>query len=349
MTVDHSPDFDRDLTSSLESLAPQPALGLLDRAMAEVVATPQRRGWPAWSLAGEGAAWSRWLAFGAVAAVALVVGVLIGSSRGILIVGDQGSPPPAVSALPSSEVATASPFAGPTWTEPASYAYVVDGSQCGFGPSYDRFEVTVEDGRVVSYRSLDRPGSHPWPTSEMLTLAELVHQVQERARADGDAIVNITVDPDDGHPTRIDIDWLPNAIDDEQCYVIESYVVGSPSSSESPGLTSWVEPLAYRYVVADTKCGGGERNYIGTWELTVRNGKVASSRPIDETAQANQLTDDQLPTLRWIEERASEAPVVEIERDAADGHLTLVRMDWLPNAIDDEECYRISEYGVIGR
>ncbi len=66
--------------------------------------------------------------------------------------------------------------------------------------------------------SLDSPGSHPWSGTELPTLADLMNQV-ERARADGDAIVKaFEADPDDGHPTLIDIDWLPNAIDDEECY-----------------------------------------------------------------------------------------------------------------------------------
>ena len=30
----------------------------------------------------------------------------------------------------------------------------------------------------------------------------------------------------DKHPTRIDIDWEPDAVDDEACYTIEDYTIG---------------------------------------------------------------------------------------------------------------------------
>jgi Family of unknown function (DUF6174) len=332
-------DLERDLGSRLESLAARPAAGMLDRVMADVSATPQRNGRWTWAHAD----WSRWLALAGVAAAALVIGIVIGSSRGLLFVGDAASPTPSSTEEPS-------PSAGPTqvaWTEPASYVYVFD-SQCGLRTLSGRYEVAVEDGEPVAFR---RVGEGPWVphnVDDMPTLGDLANLV-ERARADGNAIVRAhEVDPEDGHPTHIDIDWLPNAIDDEECYLIEYYDPGLPGT-ESPEPGYWLEPPAYRFVVQDTRCGGGERNYFGTWELTVRNGEISASRPIDETAKARPVPNDELPTLRWIEDRISEAerggsPVVEIERDPADGHLTLARIDWLPNAIDDEECYRITSY-----
>ncbi|HEX5578945.1 MAG TPA: DUF6174 domain-containing protein [Candidatus Limnocylindria bacterium] len=117
------------------------------------------------------------------------------------------------------------PSAASVWSEPASYVYTFD-SQCGLRILNGRYEVTVREGRVVGYRSLDAPDSHYVPDDQIPTLGELL-DLAERARADPDAVVRaFEVDPRDGHPSRIDIDWLPNAIDDEECYVIESYTPG---------------------------------------------------------------------------------------------------------------------------
>ena len=81
----------------------------------------------------------------------------------------------------------------------------------------------MQDGARLHYRRPDDPCSHYFPGDEVPTLADLVNRV-EQARADEDAILRaFEVDPVDGDLIHIDIDWLPNAIDDEECYVIESY------------------------------------------------------------------------------------------------------------------------------
>ena len=127
---------------------------------------------------------------------------------------------------PSLDPASPTPSAGQTfWIEPSSYVYAFD-SQCGLRLLHGRWEVTVENGQATDFRSLDDPAWQPFPGTEMPTLADLLNLV-ERARADEVAIVRaFEVDPEDGHPTHIDIDWLPNAIDDEECYVIEAYTQG---------------------------------------------------------------------------------------------------------------------------
>ena len=126
----------------------------------------------------------------------------------------------------------AHPSSEPPWTEPDSYVYVFD-SQCGRRLLNGRWEVTVENGSpLTTTHSTTRVA---FPAIEMPTLADLMHQV-ERARADGDAIVNaFEADPEDGHPTRIDIDWLPNAVDDEECYPSRPSRLRTDAST-SPGL-----------------------------------------------------------------------------------------------------------------
>lgn len=114
----------------------------------------------------------------------------------------------------------------PTWQEPATYTYSFQAS-CGERTLIGRFEVVVEHGAVIDYRALDEPaGAFPGTATDLPTLGELADRVDE-AQRDDDAVVTLETDPEDGHPARIDIDWVPDAIDDEECYVIESYTPGA--------------------------------------------------------------------------------------------------------------------------
>jgi hypothetical protein len=122
---------------------------------------------------------------------------------------------------------------------------------------------------------------------------------------------------------------------------------GTPASSSSAGQAAiWTEPAAYRYTFTST-CG--ERMLVGTFEVTVEDGSVTGFRAQDPPADAFPGTAADLPTLGDIQRKAQEAAaddeaIVELERDLEDGHPTLVEIDWLPNAIDDEECYSITSY-----
>jgi len=46
----------------------------------------------------------------------------------------------------------------------------------------------------------------------------------ERARREGAGQVTLALDPADGHPVSVSVDWAQNAIDDEECYEITEYV-----------------------------------------------------------------------------------------------------------------------------
>ena len=112
-----------------------------------------------------------------------------------------------------------------SWTEPTAYRFTFR-STCGERNLVGTFEVTVEDGNVTRYRALDGAAeAFPGAAADIPTLGDLQRRAQE-AEANDEAIVEMESDPDDGHPTSIEIDWIPNAIDDEECYVIESYVPG---------------------------------------------------------------------------------------------------------------------------
>jgi len=124
-----------------------------------------------------------------------------------------------------------------TWTVPAKYGFTLD-SQCGERALIGRFQVTVQDDKVVRAEGLDDAARR----ALMLRVADLVPTLRqleaqaEKARSEGADAVEIERDPFDAHPTKISIDESRNAVDDEECYTIEDYTIGlagevSPSPS----------------------------------------------------------------------------------------------------------------------
>jgi hypothetical protein len=123
-----------------------------------------------------------------------------------------------------------------TWTVPAKYGFTLD-SQCGERALIGRFQVTVQDDKVVRAEGLDDSARR----ALMLRVADLVPTLRqleaeaESARSEGKGVVKIERDAGDAHPTKIEID-RSSAIDDEECYTIEDYTIGlagevSPSPS----------------------------------------------------------------------------------------------------------------------
>jgi hypothetical protein len=124
-----------------------------------------------------------------------------------------------------------------TWTVPAKYGFTLD-SQCGERALIGRFQVTVQDDKVVRTKGLDDSARR----ALMLRMADLVPTLRqleaeaETARREGADVVEVERDPVDAHPTRITIDPARNATDDEACYTIEDYTIGlagGPSPSPS--------------------------------------------------------------------------------------------------------------------
>lgn len=94
MTDRRITDFERRLTMAMDELAPRPDRARLERVMAEVHATRQRRGLVALATSRLAvAAWSRIAVVAAVAAVGVLVGIAIGSA-GWLPVGVVATPSP---------------------------------------------------------------------------------------------------------------------------------------------------------------------------------------------------------------------------------------------------------------
>ena len=110
-----------------------------------------------------------------------------------------------------------------TWTEPRAYEYSVQ-FRCGMQFPPGQYTLTVADGTVgkvvgddaQSRQMLESRKSKP----ELFpTLGKLFQQFQ-RARSEDADVAKISLDPVDGHPTRIRLDYDKRSVDDESCYDI---------------------------------------------------------------------------------------------------------------------------------
>ncbi|MGN9910437.1 DUF6174 domain-containing protein [Phytohabitans sp. LJ34] len=113
--------------------------------------------------------------------------------------------------------------ATPPWQEPGSYTYVLQ-SSCGERPLIGRFRITVEDGKVTKAEGIGESDKRSLESTELTppTLGQLLDELEEARRNDAD-LAELTSDPADGHPTKITIDHVKEALDDEACYAISEY------------------------------------------------------------------------------------------------------------------------------
>ncbi len=120
----------------------------------------------------------------------------------------------------------------------------------------------------------------------------------------------------------------------------------TPSSSFSSFGESWKEPASYVYTLTSSE---GERSLIGTFRVTVRDGRVAKAVGLDESARgAVERAPEEVPTIRGLLDQLARAhhegaDTAEAEY-APDGHPVRITLDPEENAVDDEESYVISGY-----
>ena len=119
-----------------------------------------------------------------------------------------------------------------TWDAPDDYEFTLR-SRCGNRNDLGVYEITVEDGEVTNVDAphWERIGQERGSigfTSEYAgdapTLSELAAEA-DAADAAGADVVELSTDPADGRPTRLDIDWDEEAIDDEACFIVGDYSV----------------------------------------------------------------------------------------------------------------------------
>jgi hypothetical protein len=120
---------------------------------------------------------------------------------------------------PSTSVAQGS---RETWQDAGFDSYALTIERMCFCPDIGPYVVTVIDGEVASVTSqgkdvpLDDELLRTWP----LTVEDLFAEVDD-AQAHADDVA-VRYDEELGYPTRIAIDRLENAIDDEMTYVVRS-------------------------------------------------------------------------------------------------------------------------------
>lgn len=116
----------------------------------------------------------------------------------------------------------------------------------------------------------------------------------------------------------------------------------SPARGASSEVPDWEAPADYSFTV-QSSCG--ERGFIGTFAVTVAGGQVASVEPRGDSWAG--VTPEHTPTLSAMLDEArdalSQGGTVEVAVDDA-GVPTWIFLDPMPDAIDDEACYAISDY-----
>ena len=121
----------------------------------------------------------------------------------------------------------------------------------------------------------------------------------------------------------------------------------SASSPSSSAVAEWAEPAAYSFTL-ESRCG--ERNLIGRFAVEVENGVVIAVEDlVDQGGATSVVQPADVPTLSGLlalvaEARSDGADKVDLVTDPADGHPVSVEIDWEAAAIDDEECYTVSNF-----
>jgi len=251
MNPEHEEALERALSDHLRDAAPTPLSDALPRLMHNVAVSPQHSPWRVRAAyVVSSLAPGRSLATVAVAAGALVVGIVIGQLGAPAELGPRPS---------SSPVATPTQTPGPgSWEEPESYSFVLEGC----GPNLvGLFRIYVTHGVAVAFDTLDEQAEpyDGYPAEEMPTLGWMMaqvaeaesmtepwdlpagppppssHEVVERSLPE----VRLTTDPVDGHPVEVYIDWIPEAIDDELCYSVRDFdIAEADPSGETVGEAS---------------------------------------------------------------------------------------------------------------
>ncbi|MEU0646784.1 DUF6174 domain-containing protein [Streptomyces umbrinus] len=125
---------------------------------------------------------------------------------------------------------------------------------------------------------------------------------------------------------------------------------GSPEPATPPSGTTWKEPGSYVYTL---KSSEGERSLIGTFRVTVRDGKVAEAVGLDaDSRRVVRELPGEVPTIGELldeleQARRDNADTAEAEY-ASDGHPERISLDWDKAAVDDEALYVISAYAPTG-
>ncbi|MDX2601922.1 DUF6174 domain-containing protein [Streptomyces caniscabiei] len=123
-----------------------------------------------------------------------------------------------------------------------------------------------------------------------------------------------------------------------------------PAATTKPSAPAWKEPASYAYTLRSTE---GERPLIGTFRVTVRDGKVVKAVGLDDSGRhVVDRTPQHIPTIADLlkeAETAREEGADKVDVSyAANGRPATLAIDWDENGIDDEAAYDLSDYEALG-
>lgn len=113
----------------------------------------------------------------------------------------------------------------------------------------------------------------------------------------------------------------------------------------------WAAPAEYEFVL-ESSCG--ERDFLGRYHVVVEGDEVIEARGLDDYATRLLSSDEHrglVPTLSELlgevrDAQAQGADVAKVSFDESDGHPVAMEIDWDTDAMDDEACYRVSQFSA---
>ena len=131
--------------------------------------------------------------------------------------------------------------------------------------------------------------------------------------------------------------------------LVFTMLTGACTAAAEP--VAWTEAASYPHEL-DSFCG--ERDLIGSFEITIEDHVVTEATPLDGSAETMLRLSglDHVPTLADLVEelvsaRQARADQADIAYDPTDGHPVTIDIDWDVNAVDDESCYVIRTYDIV--
>lgn len=135
-------------------------------------------------------------------------------------------------------------------------------------------------------------------------------------------------------------------------FAIVTLVLVSCGAAGKPLLgAGWTAPAEYEFVLEST-CG--ERDFLGRYHVVVEGDRVMEADGLDDYATRLLSSDEHrelVPTLSELlrevgDARAQGADVAKVIFDESDGHPVAIEIDWDTDAMDDEACYRVSQFST---